>query len=400
MEEKSVSQMRKELQEFYFTKVRSNLDKINKIRKHEKVNAISAFCMFLGFAGFFGMNLTSFISEIIVAFLPEELSFLKEIIKAGYPVLCITLLVGGMVALQLNNKNNKSKVVNIDTSGEAIIKKQLMNDFLKIFGNFSWSQGGGSIKDRQYLQGLTKLNIMNASLIGNIDDSITGVYKDVRFRIFEYDTSLSMQNLMGYIVLAPVAISCGCSVVMVFMGILTVIVCVTNFFGILWIIPVLLLLGIIAVIYAICTYVPFRGVFVEFDMNKNFEGHTFLYENAPTSRGILYNHAAFENVQLEDVDFCNRYKIFSDNQIEARIVLTPAFIERFKNIKTAFKAKYMRAAFKDKKITIAVNAGKDLFAMANFSKDTNAETFVELFNEILSVLQMIDALKLNQKIGL
>ena len=275
-----------------------------------------------------------------------------------------------------------------------------MNDFLKIFGNFSWSQGGGSIKDMQYLQGLTTLNIMNASLIGNIDDSITGVYKDVRFRIFEYDTSLSMQNLIGYLALAPFALGCGCAVLLIGCGFLVTIAAVTNFFGILWIIPALLLLGIIAVIFAICTYVPFRGVFVEFDMNKNFEGHTFLYENAPTGRGILYNHAAFENVQLEDVDFCNRYKIFSDNQIEARVVLTPAFIERFKNIKTAFKAKYMRAAFKDKKITIAVNAGKDLFAMANFTKDTNAETFVELFNEILSVLQMIDALKLNQKIGL
>ena len=92
MEEKSVSQMRKELQEFYFTKVRSNLDKINKIRKHEKVNAISAFCLILGIIGLFGINLTSFISEIIVAFLPEELSFIKGIIVVGYPVSVIQFL--------------------------------------------------------------------------------------------------------------------------------------------------------------------------------------------------------------------------------------------------------------------------------------------------------------------
>ena len=135
-------------------------------------------------------------------------------------------------------------------------------------------------------------------------------------------------------------------------------------------------------------------------MNKNFEGHTFLFENALTNRGIKYEHSAFQDVILEDVEFNKKYKIFSDNQIEARVVLTPAFIERFKNMKTAFKAKYIRAAFKDKKITIAVNAGKDLFAMANLTKDTSAETFVELFNEILSVLQMIDALKLNQRTGL
>lgn len=103
---------------------------------------------------------------------------------------------------------------------------------------------------------------------------------------------------------------------------------------------------------------------------------------------------------MEDVEFNKKYKTFSNNQVEARFVLTTAFMERFKNLQIAFKAKYIRAAFKDKKITIAIDAGKDLFSMAQMNKETNAETFVELFNEILSILALIQALKLNQKIGL
>ena len=106
-----------------------------------------------------------------------------------------------------------------------------------------------------------------------------------------------------------------------------------------------------------------------------------------------------KNIRLGNC-FCEKYIVYSDNQVEARYVLTTAFIERFKNMKTAFKAKFIRAAFKDGKITIAIDAGRDLFQMASLDKDTDSNTFTELFDEILSVLELISVLKLNQKIGL
>lgn len=379
MEEKSIAQMRKELQEFYFTKVKNRLGDINKIRKHESINAIGALLFLMGFAG---------------AFLFGYFSIEKPV------VICLVLIGISILLIMFNNRHNKSGTVNIDASAEAVIKKQLMDDFLKIFGDFQWAKGGESKCDMDYLQQVVKLNIINYSVVGNIDDSISGVYKDVRFRILEYDSSLSLQNLIGYLALVPFFVGCGCTTVLCVLIMLVMISAFLNFFWLLLIIPIALLIVFIRLIVLICTYVPFRGVFVEFDMNKNFEGHTFLFENASTNRGIKYEHSAFEEVSLEDVEFNQKYKIFSDNQIEARVVLTPAFIERFKNMKMAFNAKYIRAAFKDKKITIAVNAGKDLFAMASLTKDTNAETFVELFDELLSVLQMIDALKLNQRTGL
>ena len=144
----------------------------------------------------------------------------------------------------------------------------------------------------------------------------------------------------------------------------------------------------------------FRGVFIEFDMNKNFEGHTFVLERAVTNRGIKFDRSKFEEVILEDPSFMQKYEVYSDNQVEARYVLTTSFIERFLNMKMAFRAKYIRASFKDGKIIIAIDAGRDLFQMANLSKDTDSDTFTELFEEILSVLELINVLKLNQKIGL
>ena len=49
MEEKSIAQMKKELQEFYFKKVKNNLQDINRIRKHENINSIYMFFLILEF---------------------------------------------------------------------------------------------------------------------------------------------------------------------------------------------------------------------------------------------------------------------------------------------------------------------------------------------------------------
>ena len=38
--------------------------------------------------------------------------------------------------------------------------------------------------------------------------------------------------------------------------------------------------------------------------------------------------------------------------------------------------------------------------MASLNEETGSQTFVELFEEILSVLQLIEVLKLDQKTGL
>ena len=94
------------------------------------------------------------------------------------------------------------------------------------------------------------------------------------------------------------------------------------------------------------------------------------------------------------------YKIYSTNQIEARYVLTTAFIERFKNLKTTFKAKYTRLAFKDNKIVVAIHTGRNMFKFADVISDVGRQTFIDLFNEIYSVLDIAEQLKLDQKLGL
>ena len=398
--QKDIAQMRRELHEFYFHEVKPALSAINSKRKKNAIN-------------------TYLIAMILIGF----------ILCTIIPMIAIFLIFGGVFLLALfGQKTNKdSNVVDIDFSGEYEIKEKFMPRFLSIFGeNFKWQKG---LLNYNRLVSQTKnittnifnivecfcfsiskqyklLNLLPFYPILNIDDSIEGTYQDVNFSIKEYDSSIfTLKNLPLFLLVSCFGLPIVGIIVSPFFLLLfplmelfennpLVCVCLGVF---VFFTPIILFIA--GVIYLI-KKPKFKGVVVEFDMNKNFEGHTFVLENAKTANCIKFDHSKFEEIKLEDVEFNKKYNVYSNDQIESRYILTTGFMERFLNMKTAFKAKYIRAAFKDGKISIAMHVGKDLFAMGSLNKDTDSNTFTELFDEILSVLELINELKLNQKIGL
>ncbi len=64
------------------------------------------------------------------------------------------------------------------------------------------------------------------------------------------------------------------------------------------------------------------------------------------------------------------------------------------------KKKYLRNSFDGNRIILVIHVGKDLFSMADMTKETTIRTFNTACAEIYSVLELIRELKLNQKIGL
>lgn len=386
MEEKNVAQMRAELRDFYFKKIKPNLETLNKQRKKKRVDVFALILILSGFSLFFLVGSLKINGTSLVLL----------------PIFCLVL---GTVILMLNHKGEKNRVIQIDVNGEYEFKKMFMPEFLKIFGDLQWEDIGKSVKPVN-IDKYKNSNLLSSFLVGAFGDRIWGSYRGVKFDIFELDTSkTSLQCFINTLMILPFVFGCGCGLFIFGFAILMFFVSwlsnlLNNSAIIFWF---LLIYLFVIPLFAIFKYVSqsgFRGVFVEFDMNKNFEGHTFVLERAATNRGIKFDRAKFEDVILEDPSFMQKYEVHSDNQVEARYVLTTGFIERFLNMKMAFKAKYIRASFKDGKIIIAIDAGRDLFQMANLDKDTDANTFTELFDEILSVLELINILKLNQHIGL
>ena len=109
----------------------------------------------------------------------------------------------------------------------------------------------------------------------------------------------------------------------------------------------------------------------------------------------------FEKVELEDVEFDKRFKVASENQIEARYLVTPAFMDRLKSLQTAFGTKNVKCSFFDDKIMFAISTNKDLFEVGTLTVPlNNSKQMTEFFNELSSILQLIDYFKLDEKTGL
>lgn len=115
----------------------------------------------------------------------------------------------------------------------------------------------------------------------------------------------------------------------------------------------------------------------------------------------IRNHKKLENVSLEDISFDKRFNVYSKNQIEARYLLTPSFMEKLNNLQTSFGTRNIKCSFFDNKIIFAISTKKDLFEIGSlFSPLTTPKLIYKFVDELASIYDIIDYFKLAEKTGL
>lgn len=147
----------------------------------------------------------------------------------------------------------------------------------------------------------------------------------------------------------------------------------------------------------------FSGIIIRLQMNKNFEGLTVVRpkKGVDVRDCSDLKKAGLTEVKLEDVEFGKKYEIYSTDQVEARYLLTTSFMERFKNIALAFKSDVAFCSFVDEYVYIAPYTKKDLFDLCSLTKPvTDSKQFDVMFDEIVSILELVDHFKLDKKLGL
>lgn len=181
----------------------------------------------------------------------------------------------------------------------------------------------------------------------------------------------------------------------------------------------------------------FRGVVINFPMNKTVKNTTIVASRGdlmilgapvvltiiPVLLFIFFPHepatvktlglvlilwAAYllkiksmKSVNLEDPVFSKKYKVYSSDQVESRYLLTPAFMERLNNIKTAFGVRKIKCSFYNDKLMFAISTNKNVFEIGSlFTPMESPKQFEVFFNELASILMMIDYFKLDEKTGM
>ena len=142
----------------------------------------------------------------------------------------------------------------------------------------------------------------------------------------------------------------------------------------------------------------FKGVVIKLDMNKNFTSHTVITPDTLFHK-IPIN--GLRHTTLEDVQFEKKFDVFTNDEVDARYLITPTFMERLKAMKTAFKADKIRCAFYGDLLLVALSTKKDLFSLCSLVKPMDdAQQYFQMYEEMVSIVKLIDHFKLDQKIGL
>lgn len=146
----------------------------------------------------------------------------------------------------------------------------------------------------------------------------------------------------------------------------------------------------------------FKGPVITMAFGRTFHSTTLL-ERAGKHRkwlglGGASDHVDFDGHRLARVDqvhpsFGETFALYSDDQVEARVLVHPSYVEHLLRLEGAFEAREMRALFMQGRVIIALEAG-DLFESGGMNaRDdrANAERAAHQFGALAGL-----ALAINQ----
>ena len=149
----------------------------------------------------------------------------------------------------------------------------------------------------------------------------------------------------------------------------------------------------------------FQGLFIVSEFNKNFKGTTVvLPDSAQSTFGNLVgnwlqskNFGRDELVKMDSVAFEEEFVVYSNDQIEARYILTPALMQKLLNYQKRSKHP-VHVSFTSKNIHIAIEYNKDLFEPSVFHSLLKYKIAMEYVSTLHLAIGIVQELKLNEKL--
>lgn len=138
----------------------------------------------------------------------------------------------------------------------------------------------------------------------------------------------------------------------------------------------------------------FRGIIIKIELEKKLSGLCVLYDKMDLHAKPLNTGRPFEKIVLEDVRLNKEYEIYGTDQIEARCILTPAFMERIRSIQRRFSAKTASVALRDNNMYVFLG---DIYRDKNAKKYFKSVSFKGGFFEVGSITQTLKDKRIYEK---
>ncbi len=134
----------------------------------------------------------------------------------------------------------------------------------------------------------------------------------------------------------------------------------------------------------------FAGQCLRFQFHKTFQGRTLVLRDAGLFN-IFGSGRGLEQVKLESNVFEKAFQVYSNDQVEARFLLTPDLMQRLIDLEKVFHGGKLRCAFQNGELLVALEGG-DLFEPGSlFTPLDNPERVRELLDDFAAIFNLIDS---------
>ncbi|WP_144098020.1 DUF3137 domain-containing protein [Croceicoccus sediminis] len=143
----------------------------------------------------------------------------------------------------------------------------------------------------------------------------------------------------------------------------------------------------------------FKGAIIAIGFSRDFHGTTLL-QRASKHRGffggrkdtIKLNGVTLDHVDLVHPEFGDAFAAWSSDQVEARYLIHPAYVERLIAIENAFSGKNIRTLFHAGEVLVAIESG-NMFESGSIDPDKDHELIAktcEQFSSLAGLARSLD----------
>lgn len=149
--------------------------------------------------------------------------------------------------------------------------------------------------------------------------------------------------------------------------------------------------------------VIFRGIFFVADFNKNFNGHTVVLPDTAErmlgkfGQSLQSMSSRGQLIRLEDPEFEKEFCVYSDDQVEARYILSTSLMQRIIEFKRKWNTK-IYLSFRNSNVYIAISMSKNLFETRLFKSVQDYKFIEENIQFLILITGIIEDLNLNTRI--
>lgn len=137
-------------------------------------------------------------------------------------------------------------------------------------------------------------------------------------------------------------------------------------------------------------HTTFRGLIIRMAFPKEFLGVTVVRRDAGVFNA-LRGLGELKRVGLGDSGFERAFEVYGTDQVEARYLVHPVFMERLIALETAYKGKQLRCAFEAGDLLLAVEA-PDRFEIGDlFQPLADPARARRIVDDIAEVMKLMDA---------